>query len=350
VTERHDAETRLRRSEELLRTTTANTADTLLLVDTDLRIRFINRGARGMSIDDMVGRDISVFLPDRSRWNVIAKLRQVLTTGDAATYEFDVETCGEETQYFENRAVLVRDGGVGTGISITVRNITERKRLEQEILDVSSRERQTIGRDLHDGLGQELTGVALMLRGLATRIQKQWPESLDQVNEIVVLVNESIETARALARGLLPVNTDGGGLPAALRALACRSRTLYGFEVEFRADVPPELTLSETTASHLYRIAQEALTNTARHGNASSVVIFLLVTKNKFLLRITDDGVGIEETAKPGSGMGLKIMKYRASMIGAKLELAPNYPHGTVVRVTGQQPVVTGILESAHAI
>jgi PAS domain S-box-containing protein len=350
VTERHDAETRLRRSEELLRTTTANTADTLLLVDTDLRIRFINRGARGMSIDDMVGRDISVFLPDRSRWNVIAKLRQVLTTGDAATYEFDVETCGEETQYFENRAVLVRDGGVGTGISITVRNITERKRLEQEILDVSSRERQTIGRDLHDGLGQELTGVALMLRGLATRIQKQCPESLDQVNEIVVLVNESIETARALARGLLPVNTDGGGLPAALRALACRSRTLYGFEVEFRADVPPELTLSETTASHLYRIAQEALTNTARHGNASSVVIFLLVTKNKFLLRITDDGVGIEETAKPGSGMGLKIMKYRASMIGAKLELAPNYPHGTVVRVTGQQPVVTGILESAHAI
>jgi two-component system sensor kinase FixL len=120
--------------------------------------------------------------------------------------------------------------------------------------------------------------------------------------------------------------------------------------VEFRADVPPELTLSETTASHLYRIAQEALTNTARHGNASSVGIFLLVTKNKFLLRITDDGVGIEETATPGSGMGLKIMKYRASMIGAKLELAPNYPHGTVVRVTGQQPVVTGILESAHAI
>ena len=78
-------------------------------------------------------------------------------------------------QYFENRAVLVRDDGIGTGISISVRDITERKRLEQEILDVSSRERQSIGRDLHDGLGQELTGVALMLRGLATRIQQQLP-------------------------------------------------------------------------------------------------------------------------------------------------------------------------------
>ena len=98
----------------------------------------------------------------------------------------------------------VRDDGVGTGISISVRNITERKRLEQEILEVSSRERQTIGRDLHDGLGQELTGVALMLRGLATRFQHQSPEAVGYINEIVGLVNQSIESARSLARGLLP--------------------------------------------------------------------------------------------------------------------------------------------------
>ncbi len=120
-----------------------------------------------------------------------------------------------------------------------MRNITERKRLEQEILDVSSRERQTIGRDLHDGLGQELTGVALMLRGLATRIQKQCPESVGQVNEIVTLVNQSIETARSLARGLLPVNTESGGLTLALRSLVDRSRDLYGFNVELRTEVSP---------------------------------------------------------------------------------------------------------------
>ena len=133
----------------------------------------------------------------------------------------------------------MRDAGIGTGISVTVRNITERKRLEQEILEVSSRERQTIGRDLHDGLGQELTGVALMLRGLATRIQREAPAAVDYVNEIVGLVNQSIETARSLARGLLPVRTDTGGLPFALRALAARSRDLYGLEVNFRAEVWP---------------------------------------------------------------------------------------------------------------
>jgi PAS domain S-box-containing protein len=350
VSARYESEARLRRSEELLRATTANTADTLLLVDTDLGIRFINRGAGGMAIDEIIGRDISVLLPEPAREGVIGKLHQVLITGETATYEFDAKVEGAETQYFENRAVLVRDDGIGTGISITIRNITERKRLEQEILDVSSRERQAIGRDLHDGLGQELTGVALMLRGLATRLQKQCPQAVDQVNEIVVLVNQSIETARALARGLLPVNTDGGGLPLALRALADRSHDLYGFEVGFQADVWPGFALSETNASHLYRIAQEALTNTARHGRASAAAVYLRISKSRFLLQITDNGIGLGETGRSASGMGLRIMKYRASMIGAKFEIVPNYPHGTVVRVTGEQPMVTSTLQSAHAI
>ena len=105
---------------------------------------------------------------------------------------------------------------------------------------------------------------------------------MDSVNEIVALVNQSIENARSLARGLLPVRTETGGLAFALRELASRSRDLYGLEVNFRAEVWPELNLDETDASHLYRIAQEALTNSARHGHATLVDIFLLVTPEHF--------------------------------------------------------------------
>jgi two-component system, NarL family, sensor histidine kinase UhpB len=235
--------------------------------------------------------------------------------------------------------VLVRDDGIGTGISISTRDITERKRLEQEILDVSGRERQSIGRDLHDGLGQELTGVALMLRGLASRLKEDFPEVIASVNEIVGLVNQSIENARSLARGLLPVRSETGGLAFALRELASRSRDLYGLEVNFRAEVWPELSLDETDASHLYRIAQEALTNAARHGHATLVDIFLFATRKTFLLCITDNGEGIRLPMSPYSGMGLKIMQYRAGMIGARFEITPNEPHGTVVRVTGEQPL-----------
>jgi PAS domain S-box-containing protein len=348
ITARRDSEVRLRRSEELLRATTANAADTLVLVDTGLRVRFINKSVGGMAIEQIIGRDIGVLLPEAARAGVLDKLRDLLSTGETATYEFESAE-GDRVHFFENRAVLVRDAGIGTGISISTRDITERKRLEQEILDISGRERQSIGRDLHDGLGQELTGVALMLRGLAGRVQQHYPEAVESVNEIVGLVNQSIENARSLARGLLPVRTETGGLSFALRELASRSRDLYGLEVTFRAEVWPALTLDETDASHLYRIAQEALTNSARHGHATLVEIFLLVTRCTFLLCITDNGEGFREPPSPYTGMGLKIMKYRAGMIGAAFEIAPNEPHGTVVRVMGEQPAAAGYVHPAHA-
>jgi two-component system sensor kinase FixL len=180
-----------------------------------------------------------------------------------------------------------------------------------------------------------LTGVALMLRGLATRIEERCPEVVENVNEIVGYVNQSIETARSLARGLLPVRTETGGLASALRALAARSRDLYGLEVTFRAEVCPELTLSETDASHLYRMTQEALTNAARHGRATLVQIVLITTDLEFMLRITDNGIGLAQAAPSSAGMGLKIMKYRADMIGARFDITANEPHGAVITVVG---------------
>lgn len=348
VTARRDSEVRLRRSEELLRATTANTADVLVLVDPELRIRFINKRVRGMAIEHIIGREITVLVPEAAGAMVVDKLNHALRTGETVTYEFQSLEEGQEVRYFENRAVLVRDDGIGTGISISVSDITERKRLEREVLDVSSRERQSIGRDLHDGLGQELTGIALMLRGLATKMQRRCPEVVEDVNEVVTLVNQSIESARALARGILPVRSDSGGLEFALQTLAARSRDAYGLEVVFRAEVWPELTLNETSASHLYRIAQEALTNAARHGHASRVDILLSATQTSFLLRITDNGAGIDTSAALGTGMGLKIMKYRAGMIGAKFDIAANAPRGTVVRVTGEQPLAPTELQSGY--
>ena len=346
VTARHDSEARLRRSEELLRATTANAADMLILVDVDLKVRFINKSAWGMSIEQIIGREIGALLPDAARAQVLERLRHILDSGEAASYEFESGNDGQ-VRYFENRAVLVRDAGIGTGISISMRDITERKRLEQEILDVSGRERQSIGRDLHDGLGQELTGVSLMLRGLSTRVQGRCPEAVESVNEIVALVNQSIENARSLARGLLPVRSETGGLAFALRELASRGRELYGLDVNFTAEVAPELNLDETDASHLYRIAQEALNNASRHGHATVVHIRLQANAVRYLLCITDNGEGFHPPTSPYSGMGLNIMKYRAGRIGAKFEIASSEPRGTVVRVMGEQPQTVAGLQPA---
>jgi two-component system sensor kinase FixL len=346
ITARRDSDARLRQSEVLLRATTANTADLLVLVDMDLRVRFINKSVGGMGIETIIGREVDVLLPESARAGVLDKLRYILNTGETATYEFESIEAGA-VRHFENRAVLVRDASLGTGISISTRDITERKRLEQEILEVSGRERQSIGRDLHDGLGQELTGVALLLRSLATQVQGRCPEAIESVNEIVALVNRSIENARSLARGLLPVRTETGGLAFALRDLASRSRDLYGLDVNFTAEVAQELNLDETDASHLYRIAQEALTNASRHGHATLVHIHLEATGVRFLLCIKDNGEGFHPPMSHYSGMGLKIMRYRAGIVGAKFEISPIEPRGTVVRVMGEQPQTAAGLKPA---
>ena len=350
ITDRHDSEVRLRRSEELLRTTTSNIADTLILVDSALQIRFINRAVGDLRVDDLVGQSYAILLPQGARDAVLDRLNRVLLTGAPETYEFDVDAPGQEAAYFENRAVLVREDGIGTGISITVRDITERKRLEQEILDAASRERQAIGRDLHDGLGQDLTGVALLLRGLATRLERESADCVPQINEIVRLVNQSIESAHGLARGLMPVSADGGGLAGALHTLADHCRDVYGLQVDCRVKISPKRPLKECMANHMYRIAQEALTNTARHAHATAVEIYLFVTASKYVLRITDNGVGMGDVEKGECGMGLKIMRHRASMIGATFEMVSNHPHGTMICVSGQRAPAAKVMESANAI
>ena len=340
VTYRRTTQARVSEYSELLRTATANTADVLLLLDMDLNIRFCNRSIAGINPQEMVGMNAENVMggPD---WIVQSQLlRSVL--GGAASISFGHAALGDDGQMhrFESRAIPVLDKGITTGLSVTIADITERIRLEREILEISTREQERIGQDLHDGLGQELTGLALMLRGLATKIRRDYPTATNDMDEIVAVVNHSIESARSLARGLSPVNSNRGGLVHALRALSARSRELYGLNVRFRSKVWPQLTLDEGRSSHLYRIAQEALTNVARHAQATRADVRLQVTDGKFALSISDDGVGLERPFKSIDGMGLKLMAYRAGMIGAKLEIAANAPTGTIVRICGEQPLV----------
>ena len=340
VTDRRTTQARVREYSELLRTATANTADVLLLLDADLNVRFCNRSIGGFSPQEMVGMSAQGVMRG-SDWNVQSQLLRSVMNG-ADSVAFGHETMDEDgvTHRFEGRAVPVYDKGVITGLSLTVADITERTRLEREILEISTREQERIGQDLHDGLGQELTGVALMLRSLSNKICRDYPSASHDIEEIIGVVNRSIESTRSLARGLSPVNPNRGGLVHALRALALRSRDLYELNVRFRSKVWPQLTLDEACSSHLYRIAQEALTNIARHAQASRVDVRLQVTDGKFELSVEDDGVGLRRSPKSVDGMGLKLMAYRAGMIGAKLEIEANEPRGTIVRIRGEQPRV----------
>ena len=205
--------------------------------------------------------------------------------------------------------------------------------LEREIIEIGNREQQRIANDLHDGLGQDLTGIALMLRGIGAQLRNEGSSACVNIEDVIGLVNVAIENTRALARGLSPVSAERDGLAAALQALAARATERCGIPVTFEARVTQCLPFDDTAATHLYRIAQEALTNALRHSLATAVTVSLATTASEVQLQVTDNGRGFSGTAlEESDGLGLKIMRYRAQMLGGNLAFGNGMAGGAIVR------------------
>jgi PAS domain S-box-containing protein len=203
-----------------------------------------------------------------------------------------------------------------------------RRHLEREILDISERERRQIGNDLHDGLGQTLTGIALMIRALGERMEGT--DVATRTEKIEGLVNDAISQTKSLVKGLCPVELGADGLVSALEELAGTVRELFGISCRVTAD--EGIAISDSlTATHLYRIAQEAVHNAVRHGKAEQIRIDLRGQGPEVTLRVEDDGVGIPEPLPRSRGMGLSIMEYRAKMICASVSIGRRPEGGTYV-------------------
>jgi two-component system CheB/CheR fusion protein len=218
----------------------------------------------------------------------------------------------------------------GVLVSSAIRDISDRKRLERTVLEISEREQRRIGRDLHDGLGQHLTGIAFMTKVQEQRlVERQGPEAADAA-KIVQLVNEAILKTRELSRGLLPVVSEAHGLMSALRLHASEVEDVFGISCEFQCE-KAVLIHNVPMATHLYHIAREAVNNAVKHAHADRIVIQLLRGEREGMLVIQDDGVGFERPLVPHTGVGLQIMNYRAGMISGNLEVHRAHPKGTAV-------------------
>lgn len=197
----------------------------------------------------------------------------------------------------------------------------DRRRLEKEILEISEREQQRIGQDLHDDLGQQLAGIWCLNRVLESSLVASKSPEAENAAKITGLLKNALALTRTLARGLQPVALESGGLPAALDELTHRTSDMFG--VRCRCECPKELTVDKLTATHLYRIAQEAVTNAVKHGHATEIEIELNSTSDQTILTIQDNGKGLQSEPAPSplQGMGLRIMRYRTSIIGGVLEI-----------------------------
>jgi two-component system CheB/CheR fusion protein len=221
----------------------------------------------------------------------------------------------------------------GVLISSAIRDISERKRLEKTILEISETERRRIGQDLHDGLGQHLTGVAFMGKVLEDRLAESSSADAAEAAKIVKLVNQSIRMTRELARGLLPVVSEDHTLESALAHHASEVSELFQVVCRFESSGPATLNVHDgALADHVHRLAQEAVTNAVKHGRARSITIGLAVVKGGGVLTIRDDGRGFDAAHRSESGLGMRIMNYRAKMIGGSLSVQSSVSGGTVVR------------------
>lgn len=230
-----------------------------------------------------------------------------------------------ESHDFEIRLVETSDRNM-LGI---LRDITQRIRLEHEILEVSGREQRRIGRELHDGLCQHLAGIGFLAQALAQRVPLGEPVLAQDATELAKLVAEAIGLAKGLTRGLIPARLETDGLAAALCELTNTATKLYG--VDCRVDEPFTLASADsTTLLHLYRIAQEALNNAIKHGRPSEVAISIAAESPWACLTIRDNGIGFNVDSRGDAGLGLGIMRYRAMMIGGTLNVQSD-SYGTYV-------------------
>jgi signal transduction histidine kinase len=208
------------------------------------------------------------------------------------------------------------------------------QKLEKQVIEVSEYEQQRIGRDLHDGLCQYLAAVGCAATALRIDLERGGANELAAAAaEIEKLLEESVKQARTLAHGLVPVQLDEAGLPAALQELTGSTSRLFGMDCTFEF-AGENGVMPSGKATHLYRIAQEAINNATKHGKAQNVEVRLSANSSAMSLSIADNGIGFSKTEKDMSGVGISIMHYRANVLGGEVEIEDRPSGGTIVSCT----------------
>jgi signal transduction histidine kinase len=222
------------------------------------------------------------------------------------------------------------------------REMAERQRLDREVAQVADRERRRLGQDLHDRLGQHLTGTALAAQVLKEKLAAKSAPEVTEAEKVVTYVEEGIDLTRNLARGFFSPELEADGLSVALEGLAENISERFAVNCAFHGEGPISMR-DPTVATQLYRIAQEAATNAAKHAGAEQIDIRISVADSEITLAVIDDGVGFPGNLSYSKGLGLRLMRHGAALIGGTFNVRRNGQRGTVATCTVTIPSHNGL-------
>jgi PAS domain S-box-containing protein len=342
VTERKRAEEKVHRSEARMQAILTTAADAIITMDIHGIIQSVNPASArmfGYAADEMVGHNVGLIIPSPYREEHDGYLRRYLQTREKHIIGVGRELLArrKDGSVFPMHLVVSETEArkLFTGI---LRDMTEYKRLEREVVEAASKEQQRIGQDLHDSVAQELTALNLLTRHLAETLEAHPANAPTLIERMEQGLKRIQQELRAVLRGLLPVAVDSSGLMDALADLA--NRTHQAGQVTCTFDCPTAVAVPDNlTATHLYLIAQEAVHNALKHGKPRNIMIGLHSNPG-LVLRVQCDGIAMPVRPEANGGLGLRIMRNRAAILGAHLTIEPAEPTGTVVmcRLVSKQP------------
>jgi PAS domain S-box-containing protein len=324
---------RLRRDPVLLAAVLERSPVPIFTIDARGRVVVFNRACETLSgwrSDEIRGRSLGDVLlaPDeRESWtSIFAPLRpERVPEREERTW---TARDGRPRRVVWRHETLKDDGGVARYVVSTGHDVTELRALESRAAEIAERERERFGQDLHDGLGQDLTGLALAAGLLRARLGGASAVATRHADEIEALARRAIAKARSLARGIYPAGLVSGALPDYLRDMGRFVEETFGTRLELDWDTPPDL--DEGRARNLYWIVQEAVTNAVKHGGARRVVVSSRRENGRVVVRVRDDGRGLRGSVAT-DGLGLKVMRARARTLGASLRVEDHVEGGVVV-------------------
>jgi len=310
-----------------------NANDMAFTHDLKGRITSVNRTGERLlqkQREGIVSQNLVELVAEDQRAAARQWLEQVVKGADVPTAEWDFINAAGNRIKLEISSRLIEQNGHTVEVEGIARDITERRRLERELLEVSNREQRRIGHDLHDGVCQQLAAIAYLVDILGDQLKERSASESTEAERIGKLINEANAQARGVARGLFPVRLEEHGLVLGLEELAANISNRYKVTCRFVCEKAPGQVDAEMEL-HLYYIAQEALLNAIKHGDATTLVVTLGAQGSQFKLTVQDNGQGFDLSRKSRTGMGIRIMRYRAKVVGATLDIQSGPGEGTQI-------------------